>query len=148
MDQPFYPFTFQQEALRFEFVSVGKREIKKAILYSATNIPNLYSLTLSDIRDDNSLDIHATSNNGDMPKILATASQTIYHFFSHYPGSIIGFTGSTPSRTRLYQIAIARELDQALDRFKIWGIRADNSRPEPFQRNSSYKSFFITLKMS
>lgn len=146
MNQPFYPFTVLDEAMRYEFVSYGKQTIHKTVIYFATDIPNLYSLTLANIRSDHSLDVYSVSDNGDMPMILSTVFQTIEHFLHHHPDSTIGFKGSSESRTRLYQVAIARELDEALERFNIWGIRTADNQPEPFRRNIPYQSFFIAFK--
>ena len=146
MNQPFYPFTILAEATRYDFLSDGKEIIPKTVIYFATDIPDLYSLTLADIRSDHSLDIYSVSDNGDMHVILSTVLQTIQHFLEHHPNVTVGFKGSTNIRTRLYQIAIAHELDEALKRFKIWGIRIADNQPELFRRNIPYQSFFITLK--
>lgn len=145
MDQPFYQFSILDNAHRFDFVSEGNRSIKKSVIYFATTVPDLYSLTLADVQEDNSLDVYVISDNGDMPKILSTVFHSISSFLVTYPNATVGFKGSTPSRTRLYQIAIAHELDRALHRFKIWGIRSDNSQPEPFQGSTRYEVFFISV---
>ncbi len=146
MNQPFYHFTVLDQALRYEFVSEGERTIRKTIVYYATTIPSLYSLTLADVLGDDNLDVYAISDNGDMPKILATVFQSIVSFLSNYPNAIVGFKGSTLSRTRLYQIAIARELDKAIDRFKVWGVRSDTGELETFRNGITYESFFVSLK--
>ena len=46
------------------------------------------------------------SNNGDAEKILATVVAAVYAFYDQYPTVWILLTGSTASRTRLYQMAI------------------------------------------
>lgn len=81
-----------------------------------------------------------------MPTILATVFQTIYYFLEQHPAATVGFKGSSASRTRLYQVAITRELDEVLQRFDVWGIKLSDNQPEPFQRNTPYQSFFIALK--
>ena len=42
MNEPFYEFIVLDDAMRFEFESLGKRKLKKVILFSKTTVPNLY----------------------------------------------------------------------------------------------------------
>lgn len=144
MTHPFYDFTIHNEALRFEFDSVGKQVIPKVIVLLSTDLPNIYSLTLANLLPDGSLDDTTVSDNGDMKKILATVLQCVTVFLNDHPTSLVAFSGSSVSRTRLYQIAIARELQQAIERFNIWGLTQD--AVEPFERNKSYEGFLISLK--
>ncbi|MFY7912297.1 MAG: DUF6934 family protein [Emticicia sp.] len=144
MEEPFYDFRILNNALRFEFESVGKRKLKKVILFSDTTIPNLYQLSLADINEDGSLDFLNVSNNNDRNTILATVFQTTSIFFDHYPEALVGFTGSTTERTRLYQITIARELPKLSERFIIRGLK--NDMLETFEKNRNYEGFVISLK--
>ena len=144
MTHPFYDFTILNEALRFEFDSVGKRIIPKVILFSVTDLSSIYSLTLANLLPDGSLDDTTVSDNGDMEKVLATVLQCVIVFLNDHPNAIVAFSGSSISRTRLYQIAIARELQQAIDRFNVWGLTQDTV--EPFERNKSYEGFLVSLK--
>ena len=43
-----------------------------------------------------------------MEKVLATVVQTLGVFFMEFEGAKVFFKGSTPSRTRLYRIIIAK----------------------------------------
>ena len=71
--------------------------------------------------------------------VLATVAQTLLTFFDRHPGTRVIFFGSTPARTRLYQIGIAQELDKVRNRFEVKGIV--NNAIEPFQRNKNYDAF-------
>ncbi|MDZ7933794.1 MAG: hypothetical protein U5M51_02225 [Emticicia sp.] len=82
MEEPFYNFRILNDALRFEFESIGKRKLKKVILFSDTTIPNLYQLSLADINEDGSLDFLNVSNNNDRNTILATVFQTTSIFLT------------------------------------------------------------------
>ena len=44
------------------------------------------------------------SNNSDTDRILATVAATILEFTAHFPDAIVYVKGSTPARTRLYQM--------------------------------------------
>jgi len=82
-----------------------------------------------------------------MAKNLATVYRTVEQFLINNPRALIIFSGNTASKTRLYQITIAKYLDHFLDRYLIWGIRCDNDQRETFQLNQAYQGFFITNKV-
>lgn len=145
MNQPFYQFTStSEEILRFEFISVGKQIIPKVVIFSATDLAGIFSLTLANLLPDGSLDDMTVSDNGDREMILATVFQCLQLFLNRYPEAIVAFSGSSASRTRLYQIAIAHELQDATSRFNIWGLTQD--AVEPFRPNKAYEGFLISLK--
>lgn len=79
-----------------------------------------------------------------METVLATVFQTFNQFFKQYPDCQIIFMGSTPARTRLYQIAINRELKKALEMFEIKGFTGEKF--EPLTVNKSYIAFVFALK--
>lgn len=144
MNQPFYEFTTTVEALRYEFTSVGKQAILKVVIFNTTDLFGIYSLTLANLLPDGSLDDMTINDNGDMETILATVVQCINAFLGKYPKAIVAFSGSTIARTRLYRIAIARELQEATKRFNILGLTQE--AVEPFTPNRVYEGFLISLK--
>jgi hypothetical protein len=145
MGKPVYPFTIVgDEALRFEFESLGPRTIPKVILIKSTGLPAIYSLALLDQMPDGSLSDMTVSDNGDMETVLATVIQCLSVFLDRHPQSVVAFAGSTTARTRLYRIAIVRELQRASERFRIWGM--NESAVESFQPDGLYEGFLIALK--
>ncbi|TKK66634.1 hypothetical protein FC093_16490 [Ilyomonas limi] len=144
MNQPFYTFYSSNQALLFDFSSIGKNIISKAVIYTRTDIPDLYTLALVDVYNDGTFDDIVVSDNGDMVKILVTVFKTLSVFFTHYPNAAVAFSGSTPARTRLYRIAISHELDNITKVYDIWGI--NNNSFQPFRRNTPYTGFLISLK--
>jgi hypothetical protein len=145
MNQPYYNFEIFEDAFRFEFESTSsEKTITKAILFQKTNLLEYYNLTLADIQPDGSNDIFSKSNNGDLEKILSTVIQTILVFLVYYPFAKVVFTGSTPSRTRLYQIVLSKELDDVKEKFEVIGFTEE--KIETFQRNQSYLGFIISNK--
>lgn len=145
MDQPFYEFSIFENAFRFEFESVGIHKIRKVILYDKTDIPHFYNLSLGDTLPDGKVSFISISNNGDRDRVMATVIQTLLYFFDIYPEAYVLFSGSTPERTRLYQIIIARELTYATATFSFWGMDEDGVL-HPFAKNKSYIGFIISLK--
>lgn len=147
MTHPFYDFTIYNESLRFEFDSVGKQTIRKVILYQKLPIPNIYNLALGDIDENGQANFEVISDNGDRNMVLATVVQTMIAFFERKPQASISFTeGDSILRTRLYQAAIARELELASERFVIHGII--DSELQLFERNKAYHGFVISRKHS
>lgn len=144
MNYPFYQFTLSGEALRYEFTSVGKQSISKVVIFSTTDLSGIYSLTLANLLPDGSLDDMTINDNGDMETILATVLQCMIAFLDQYPKAIVAFSGSSMARTRLYRIAIVRELQAATNRFNIWGLTQE--AVEPFTPNRPYEGFLISLK--
>jgi hypothetical protein len=144
MDKPFYEFEILENALRFEFLSIGDKIIPKVVAYYSTSVENLYNLVLGDLSENGDFDVHSISNNGDRDKILATVAHTMLIFFNNNPDAFVLFYGSTPSRTRLYQIGIFKELEKATKRFNIQGIK--DSKAEPFEKDTNYDAFVISLK--
>lgn len=144
MDHPFYHFeTIGADAKRFEFISQGLRPVRKRVLYSETGIPDFYNLALADLDDNGQADYESVSNNGDMEQVLATVAQTLLTFFADHPTANVAFTGSTPARTRLYQVALAREIRAASTNFIIFGLHG--TVLEPFKLNRTYDGFVVTL---
>lgn len=79
-----------------------------------------------------------------MEKVLATVFRTMEIFFKNYPDFGIAFSGSTLERTRLYRIAITRELESALKLFNIMGVR--DGLLYSFEPNIEFDAFLFTLK--
>ncbi|SKB51207.1 hypothetical protein SAMN05660293_00644 [Dyadobacter psychrophilus] len=79
-----------------------------------------------------------------MRKILVTVYKAIEIFLSSEPSAIIVFSGSSDSRTRLYQIAISKELVLLNGRFKVYGV--SNEGFEFFRANQRYRAFVISSK--
>jgi hypothetical protein len=143
MDKPFYEFTILEDAFRFEFSSSGRKNIEKAIIIQNTDVPNFYSLMLTDIQSDGSIDVLSESNNGDMEKIMATVIQSILVFLAYHSNANIAFAGSTPSRTRLYNIILSKEFEK-FGNFNIFGLKGNDF--VPFVRNHLYEGFVISKK--
>jgi hypothetical protein len=144
MEHPFYDFQILNNASRYDFVSVGKTVINKTIIYQKTSIENLYTLSMGDLLEDRKLDFETRSNNGDRDTILATIVQTLQQFLQKYPEASVGFTGSSPARTRTYQILINREWNEISKKFVVKGY--DSNGFEDFLLNKNYEGFVISLK--
>ena len=107
-----YALTSNATKTQFEFISKGpKGSILKCVIFSKMKIKgykNLYNLEFGDKRDNSDeIDDLVISDNQDRDIVLVTVANAILNFFEKHPKSQVFFQGSTPSRTRLYQIAIS-----------------------------------------
>ncbi|MDR6809504.1 hypothetical protein J2Y45_006639 [Dyadobacter sp. BE34] len=144
MKEKFYPFRVSEDYLSYYFESRSEeRTIHKAIELVKID-ENTYNLALGDLGDDGSLNDSVVSNNGDMHKVLATVSQIIVTFFGMYRDRRIYFTGSSPSRTRLYRLILSREQANWSEIFEIKGIL--KGEPFNYQSGVDYEAFVITHK--
>ncbi|MCF0042654.1 DUF6934 family protein [Dyadobacter fanqingshengii] len=142
MNQPHYAFKHASKKNTFSFVSIGKRgQIKKVVQFRLIE-DNVYNLGFGDYSEElKTLDDMVVTNNGDMEKVLATIIAIIEHFFTGNPDVHIFLTGSTPSRTRLYQIVINSHHDDLASHFEIYGLQQNQWRR--FRKNINYESFLI-----
>lgn len=146
MGNKFYSFEYSPNALRFEFESVSsKKRIRKVVEYTPIpENPKIFNLGFGDLMENGNIDDLVVSDNDDLELILSTIVKTIFKFFEFRPKNIIIFIGSTKSRTRLYQIAIAKHIEEAEKSLVIRGVR--NGIIEKFVKGVNYDAFLINLK--
>lgn len=121
--------------------------IKKIIQFEKIKGPkeNVYNLTLGDWDEYKKiLDDLAISNNNDTSKVLFTVAQTILEFTEHRADTYILIAGSTESRTRLYQIAISKNVKEINKLFDIQGFK--NGYWKEFKSGGNFEAFLIKRK--
>jgi hypothetical protein len=132
----------------YEFYSEGpKGRIKKVIYYQPLKHlgENFFNLAFGDwIEGEKRVDDKITTNNNDRQKILATVASTAFEFINHYPGAIIYVEGSTPSRTRLYQMGISAYWREISEEVEIFGFMLEDW--EPFHPGRNYEAFAVKVK--
>ena len=79
-----------------------------------------------------------------MELVLATVIQTMFKFFEARPDKTLIFLGSTESRTRLYQMVIVKNIEEAEKVFQLRGIT--NGEIQNFVTGINYDAFLINLK--
>jgi hypothetical protein len=135
-----YPYYANASFFDFDFESEGpKGKIRKIARFIKIR-RNLYSFGFGDL-DANTGDISDTvvSNNGDGVKVLATVAYIVYDFTTMYRDAAIYIEGSTPARTRWYQMNIGAYMLEINVIFEIYGFQ--NARWEPFRKGINYKAF-------
>ncbi|HEY4286167.1 MAG TPA: hypothetical protein VGN00_03620 [Puia sp.] len=141
-------YKLDKEGLVYKFCSEGHRgKIAKVIRFQefsdlGRNAFNLAFGDLDEARDK--IDDKVISNNGDQLKIIHTVAQAIIDFFSSRPRAFVLIWGSSHSRTRLYQMRIARFWAEVSKQFEILGEFENEWLP--FQKGVNYKRFLIYKK--
>jgi hypothetical protein len=122
-----YDYEIGNSFQQYDFYSEGpKGKIRKAVLYSflgAIDGIDYYNLGFGDY-DESKKNINdlSVSDNKDRDRVLATVAVTALEFTSHFPGCKIVAEGSTPARTRLYQMGIAKHYAEIVELFDIQGL--------------------------
>lgn len=125
MQYPYYSLTTDTENSVYKFTSVSNRKVINKLIIFATinNEADLYNLSFGDeqkkTNKDSLIDDKIISNNGDMNKVLATVFRAVLDFIENKVYYKIFLTGSTPSRTRLYRMAIQITMRNCLNILKF-----------------------------
>ena len=147
MNLPHYSYFTRNNYQDYEFYSEGPMgRVKKVVMFAKMqNDPLIYNLAFGDEDPDTGIvsDL-AITDNKDTKIVLATVANTINDFCGRYGNHYIFATGSTATRTRLYQIGIASVLDEISIDFEILGSK--NGVLHAFQKNVNYDSFLVKRK--
>ena len=143
-----YPYLVKNDFQDYEFYSEGPNgRIKKAVRFTkiTDEEPAFYNLGFGDVSEETDvIDDSIVSNNHDRDMVLATVAKTVIDFTSIHGNHYIFATGSTPARTRLYQMGIAGLWDEISLDFEVLGFRSGGW--EPFARNVNYDAFLVKRK--
>jgi hypothetical protein len=144
-----YPSKVNATETVFTFVSEGpKGKIIKRVQYKKVKLDgfrNVYNLAFGDKkRNSTKIDDLVVTNNQDREKVLTTVANTVLLFTKRRLKAHILILGSTPSRTRLYQIAINKYFDELAETFEIKGYFYGFWLP--FDKNLNFAAFLIIRK--
>lgn len=142
-----YPYFASDDFKNYYFYSSGPNgQIKKGVRFSKmSDHPIMYNLAFGDMSGHTDMiDDLVISNNNDRDIVLATVANTIFDFTANYGNHYIFARGSTPSRTRLYQIGITAMLVDIKRNFDVYGFK--NGLWRSFQKNTNYTAFLVKRK--
>src|SRR5688500_12196321 len=119
-----YPFErISAAGLNYRFTSIGpKGEIKLCVRFESTSAFNTYNLAFVPLKSDNSIDDEIKTSNNDRNTILSTVAAIVLEFTSVNQLAYIMINGSTPSRKRLYRMAISLNICYLNQQIDIWGV--------------------------
>lgn len=145
-----YTYDANEDLAIFEFESHGpKGPIKKIVNYFeigtwVDGMP-IYNVAFGDWDlSSHALDDSTISNNADSQKILVTVAHTIIDFMDKMGDVAVCAQGSTPARTRLYQMGINANIEEIALLFDVYGY-ADRSWSR-FKSGKNYSAFLVTRK--
>ncbi|OMP75506.1 hypothetical protein [[Flexibacter] sp. ATCC 35208] len=145
-----YPYILNETTARFDFESTGPNgTIKKTVDYYKIGTwidgSKVYNLAFGDWDENNNVidDLSRTDNN-DRDKILATVASTVIDMVAVMEDIAIYAEGSTPARTRLYQIAINANREEIEEVLNIYGYIDENW--QRFESGKNYEAFLVTRK--
>jgi hypothetical protein len=148
MDIRGYETKTNERGLDYEFYSEGpKGKIKKIVRFTlrSANGITYFNLAFGDSNNiDDQFDDSVKSNNHDKDKILATIGHIVIQFTALYSDIYVYAQGSTPSRTRLYQMGINANWDKIEPILSIYGYL--NNEWHPFQKKVNYEAFMALRK--
>ena len=146
MKIPKYQLRTSEKLSSYEFVSEGtKGLIQKRIQFTLINRDEVYNLAFGDKNiETGEINDLVISDNGDSEKVLSTVVGAVYALCDKNPNAWIFATGSTPSRTRLYQIGIAKYYQELTEEFEIFGQIVEDW--EVFERGKNYSAFLAKRK--
>ncbi len=141
-----YEVEFSEYHTDYEFVSVGKRgSILKVVQYTKMSYSNWYNLGFGDKNlETGKWGDLTVSDNGDDEKVLATVGATAIDFLDWHPQATIFATGSTPVRTRKYQMGLNRIHGALTEGYDVQGFVG--GQWQPFERNTNYEAFLMSKK--
>jgi hypothetical protein len=142
-----YSYSTNATFLDYEFDSIGDKGVIKKVARFTKIERNVYNFGFGDL-DESTGEISDTvvSNNGDGDKVLRTTAGIIYAFTGIYHDAAVFIKGSTPSRTRTYQMGINKYWDEINPHFEILG--RINGRWDPFKKGINYEAFLGRRKAS
>lgn len=148
MDIEKYEYIKNDTSLVFQFESIGTNgKVLKIIQFTPHNSNGVtyFNLGFGDWNESaKKIDDLSVTNNNDSEKVLATVAATVLEFLSNFPDMMVYAQGSTPSRTRLYQMGIATNYNKVSSLLNIYGFI--NGKWENFQRSRNYEAFLVSIK--
>jgi len=147
MNENSYRFEKGPQTFYYEFYSDGPNgRIKKVVQYQQVSMDEeVFNLGFGDVDiETGEVDDLSISNNQDTRKVLATIAKTVLAFMQEHPTAIIMAKGSTPARTRLYQMGIAQFWDEINEIVEVKGLT--NNEWQSFEKGINFEAFFIFKK--
>jgi hypothetical protein len=104
----------------------------------------VYNLALGDVDEDNEINDHIITDNGDRNKVLATVAAIVEVYTRRFPDRWVFFKGSTAERMRLYRMAVGINIEELS---LLYEIRVYvNGELGAFKKDSGIEAFVIKRK--
>lgn len=147
MNRESYDFEKHEDSTyAYAFLSVGAQGTITKVVYFQEISQKIYNLAMGDATDDadKPIDDMKVSNNGDMPKVMATIAQIMVKFLELKPHVSILVEGNTPTKKALYQRIVTNNIQDLAPLFVILGIDAEGNILS-FDSQTPYEALIIKL---
>lgn len=105
----------------YTFSSVGTHGvILKVIIFQALSAADSFNLFLTDLVDGRLADDLQVTDNGDLPKVMATVVAVIRDFTIRQPEARIIISGSNDTRKRLYARIIQNNFESLIREYDVY----------------------------
>ena len=144
-----YNYEIDESFQTYEFVSDGPNgKVTKVVAYTEFGTVKgevAYNLGFGDVDEETGkISDTVVTDNKDRTLVLATVAQTILEFSAHFGNHWIRVQGSTPARTRLYQIGVSGIWDEIKEDFELYGLK--DEQYQEFEKNVNYEAFLVRKK--
>jgi hypothetical protein len=141
-----YSLETSSSFLNYEFISKGpKGHIRKKIVFKEVDGSGVFNLGFGDVDEiTGEIDDFVVTNNRDTLVVMSTVAAAVVQFLEKYPDKYVFAIGSTPARSRLYNIGIAKYLQEITIDFHVFGYIENEWRP--FKPAIRYQAFLIRKK--
>jgi hypothetical protein len=138
---------YEEGAYAYAFTSVGKQGTITKVVYFQEIGTSLYNLAMGDATGDadKPLDDMKVSDNGDMPKVIATVAKILVRFLEQNSAITVLIEGNTPIKKALYQRIIANNIQDLTPLFVIYGVDEEGNITL-FNSEIQYHAFVVKLK--
>ena len=121
MNREYYrEIIYSKNKSAYLFLSEGmKGNINKVVIFQPLNEYETFNLVLGDLDEQGVVSDKSISDNGDMPKILATVVHITLDFFKKHPLALVLIEGNSPIKTYLYWRVIREHYTYLANYFHI-----------------------------
>jgi len=127
------------------FISSGVKDVQKAVFMQKMDEPGRFNLAMADIIDGKK-DFENRTNNRDLEIVFGSIADIVLDFNGRYPKAEIYITGNTKSKTRMYQIQIAKHLTEIEEHYDVYGHIQKNGDFTRFKKGVNYLGILISPK--
>lgn len=137
MNREFYrDIIYSASANAYTFSSVGRHgTVPKIVVFQSLKEENQFNLFLSDFENGVIADDHRITDNGDMPKVMATVVQIIHHFTDQRPKASVLINGSDDVRKRLYARIVANNFESLQTMYEVKSTKGVGLAFKPSRRH-------------
>jgi hypothetical protein len=145
MNREIYPVINDVSMMHHTFFSVGPKGVIRKAVQFVKIADDFFNLSFGDWNDSlEKIDDSVRSDNRDGDKVLATVASVVLTFFKQFPNAHVYAKGSTPSRTRLYQMGINANLDFINKFLDMYGYV--DGEWKVFENYKNYSAFQVRSK--